>query len=260
MWSRDKRLWLPERRLWAPQRRHLVGAARAAMMGAGGSAVAGGPPVIEAYALQLADLGSVSSKTVTLTLSAGDLALGFMVESSSRTLNLPTGYADVHGGQIAHDDLSTMQARWMWDILASGITEQAFTVSGGTSTEFWPGLLRISGAHATSPIHQQAFTTDQIDDNTIVCPAISDTTVNNCLILRVISSYESSAGSVEYPSGTTGVFLDQVGPSGAAHPESVSVAYEVKEMAGAVGVSNVWGDWDLTKRVIAGTMAIAPAA
>lgn len=221
----------------------------------GSSFMQGGPPVIMGHAFT-ADTGSVSSKSVSLTIPAGNLALGWICDEGNRTLNLPSGYADVHLGQVDHDDNASFDFRAVWDDLASQITSQTFTID--TATTAWDcGILNIAGAHGTSPINDYAVTVSQTTD-AAVCPAVT-TTVDNCLVLRMLIIDNDPGSGVSYPSGLDGVFLQHTLNTGGIQMY-LSLATEVKQAAGPVAASGVWKTtgWSTPRRSIALTVAVAP--
>lgn len=217
-------------------------------------AAAAAAPVAEGFGLSTDDLGNVSARTATFNGLSGELLLGFIVNGSGvQTLNLPTNWADADAGTIAHDSLSAFLTRWMWDVIGANQASQEFTISGSTD-EWWPGVVRISGAHATTPIHQIAFDTSQTTTDP-VSPDLT-TTVDNCLIVRIMITRDVSlTDDTGYPSGTTGVFVRA--NVGAEVPVYVGVAWEEKATAGAVG-TKTWATIT-NARVIMGTIAIAPA-
>lgn len=239
----------------------MFGVAMAAARGAAGAGSEAYPILGNVEGVDYAfttTTGSVDTKAVSLTIKAGRLSLGWMGDEGNRTLNLPSGYADAHGGQVDHDGNASFDFRIVWDILAAQITSQTFTISSATAG--WDcGLINISNAHATTPIDVYAVDTSQTDD-TAVCPTVT-TTVPNCLILRMLAIDNNPGSGVAYPSGimdTGKIFLQRTLVTGTTQMY-ISLATEKKETAGATGATATWGtSWATNRRSIAFTIAIAP--
>lgn len=234
--------------------------ARRAMMAAAGAfpAAPSAPTISSSDDYWTDDTGTVATKTVDgFSFSSGDLVLGLISDEGNRTLDVPSTWNDIFG-QLDHDGNSSFDFRAFWKVLSAALTTQDFTITGGATAAWDCGVLRIQGAHASAPIHASASNVAQ-DTDAAVCPTVT-TTVDNCLILRIIIIDNNPGAGVDYPAeiAEAGKIVLQHTLVTGGIQMYYSVAAHVKETAGVVGASGVWGDWATQRRSICVTIAIKP--
>jgi hypothetical protein len=209
-------------------------------------------PAFNSFALNFADEGGVTSKTVTISGVAGDLWIGFVKMTHDRTINDPSGWS-LPIIDISHNETVQIKMKMWWRILTGATSNPAFTISNG-SDEWGAGVLAFKGA-ATTPIDVAA--TDNNDTgNSPICPDATTTGANR-LILRLFADAASIASQdANYPASTTGIFARNI--VGAENSQSVGAAYHTQASAGATGTAQFNNAMAASGRLIAVTIGIKP--
>lgn len=206
-----------------------------------GSAAAS-TPVLETSATTKVSSGTSIDATVPAGTESGDLLVAILVDQNvSAPSTAPSGWTeDATNGNRLHvfwraapaSPPSTYQ--WSW---------------AGTGAIICI-MVRISGAD-TSALHLSSYV-EEIASSAPNCPTIT-TTVDKCLVLRVMGTLFDIDVGTGYPSGTTGVDKD----NGDGTWAGAGLAWEEKDPAGATGAKTF--STSHTTNNEGGTIAIAPA-
>lgn len=136
----------------------------------------------------------------------------------------------------------------------AGASEPAtytFTYSFVGGSVFAGGILRISGADTGTPFHQTDTRTN--NGTTHLCPDVT-TTLDNCLILRLITADDDNYTDDGSPAGHTVLWVDD---SALGSGITSGVAYESQELAGSPGTASFTG-FTASEEGCGATVAIAP--
>lgn len=189
-------------------------------------------PALDSFALNIADEGAVSTKTVTKSDGSGVLWIAFVtLIDTGVTIDDPSGW-DAALIDAVHDNDSNYKTK-VWSRFLSGTTTNPqFAVSASTD-EWGVALLAITGAASTSYIHKVEFTKNTSSADA-VCPAVT-TTVDNCLIIRGFTAHGIvSIEDDNYPAGTTGLFVRDVTTAN-NNRQTIGAAWEEQATAGDTG-------------------------
>lgn len=184
----------------------------------------------------------------------GDLLVAFVGKDTSTGswASAPAGWTE-EIGIFASSTLINFAVYWK----IAGASEPAnytWTYSTTTGSVFAGGILRISGAHATAPIHKKGNTAGGATRSAI-CPAVS-TTVVDCLILRLMLADDNSYTNNNTPAGHTILWADD---SSRGRDITSGAARVGQADTGDSGTASFTG-FTATERWCTATLAIAPVA
>lgn len=203
-------------------------------------------PVLVSTDANSTSASSPIAHTIPAGWSAGDLVIALLYTSSRTVTGVPSGWA-------AADDSTTLAFNKIyayWKVLVSGDlgASQSWTLSANPSASRIV-FIRITGAHATTPINSSDGTADGSSGTTHVSPEVTSS-VNDCLILRMmVNGGQATTAS----SGDTGSKEYEV-----TSTPGMSVWESSKATAGGTGTATYTTTANRQFAYI--TLAIAPAA
>ena len=217
--------------------------------GAAGNLTArGDTPVVETNNIVEDASGTTMVVTKPTDTAEDDLLVGVggWYTASDPSVSPPAGWTEI---------LEALRTSYHWGgawyKVAGGSEGASYTWTTGSMTKSG-GIVRISGADTSSPINASAVSAGDGYGEAGTCPTVT-TTVEDCLILRVLVVNYLDPDDVTPPSGFTTVF--GAGSNGAA--PAVIVASNEQQHIGATGTADF--TWSSAKVYKAYTIAIAPA-
>lgn len=214
-------------------------------------------PLLDSFALAISDGGLVSSKTATISASAGDflISVGSLSEGGVN-LNAIATWTSLFGGEDAHTERPNFKTRVQHLLAAGSVSNPALTTTASSDEWGW-ACLKVTGGDGTTPLHQSAILETTGGGTASPSAPTVTTSVPDCLIIRIAvcrgTLVMQDAG---YPAGHTGVFARQI--AGAENLQVIAVATTVKATAGVVGAASFAGLITAANDGFGITLAIQP--
>lgn len=192
--------------------------------------------------------GTSVAVTAPTGIADDDLLLGFVCRDEKK------GVTTVPSGFTEFMDLGTGGLLLYWKI-ADGESGN-YTWEDDNSDGFTAGVMRISGTHLTTPIHQQAGSNEGVTKDPTV-PSVT-TTADDCLILRIAGLDSISRDYDGWPTSPHTSIQDQAGFDGGSGSScTVSVYERDLATAGSTGTST-FSSSNNSQNFYVATIAIQP--
>lgn len=196
---------------------------------------------------------SNSSTSITIakpigTVSGNTLLAGIVIDATSGAdpIDVPSGWTAVG----AQQDSTLMSSRMFW-IIAGGSEPSDYTWDGWASEDAAGFILRISGAHATTPIDESQSNPES--SSTVPTANSITTNVDETLAIAMVGQDGPYLNS--YPGGSWTDGSITISPSAA----EVSAGYAYKDMATAGATGNADFGSSSSRRSANWQVSIAPA-